>query len=428
MAQQRMTAIARAAVTGLARQRSSGRGVSAGAGRTVEERWPVLGLQRSAGNAAVLALVRGVQVQRRTEPGDGSSQGGVLQHDPAPGAGNDSRPANGVRPINDAQPAGVAVHLWTQEELANVPTAADSQALLAEDQRLYGAREARRSAFKEAERAYRASPRTAERPDPATKEFTPDELERVTRIDMQLRARMKSDDDETLRLAGYTQGSAAWYAEVKNYAFLGHTVTVHRLLAERLARAEAQLSGVAPPPGGWFTSTSSLRELGTSLHGFGMAIDLDAGKNPYLVNPNARGASAVEPSARSRTIADIVDRAGLLVRGLTAAETDLQSRPVNADKDARALDSYDKLRSASDAVKSYFELDNEAKRPALNARVIALAGTDARTAEDWIRTIGADRTRLRAQAEPKKWSDPDAGFLSLDRRLVAAMSAVNCPW
>ena len=137
-------------------------------------------------------------------------------------------------------------------------------------------------------------------------------------LDLQLGARMKSDEDETLRLAGFTQGSAAWFAEVRDYSFLGKTVTVHRLLAERLARAEAQLGAVTPPAGGWFRSTSSLRGLGQSLHGFGMAIDLDGGRNPYLVNPDARGASAVEPTGRSRAIADIVDRAGLLVRGLTA--------------------------------------------------------------------------------------------------------------
>jgi hypothetical protein len=30
---------------------------------------------------------------------------------------------------------------------------------------------------------------------------------------------------------------------------------------------------------------------------------------------------------------------------------------------------------------------------------------------------------LREQAQPKNWTDPESGFLSLDRRLVAAMTS-----
>ena len=418
MAQARTRAIVRAAATiEIGRRRPPGHRHPRAAA-TAEN--PVLGLQRSAGNAAVTALVGGLRVQRRTEPGEGQSVGGVTEHAPGPsstGAGSGAAaPVGGVRPISDAQPAGVAAHLPSAEELANIPATADAPALLAEDQRLYAARAARRQQF-DAER------RRGGHPDPAMKEFTADEQARVNVLDLQLSARMKADEEETLRLAGFTQGSAAWFAEVKDYSFLGHTVTVHRLLAERLARAASQLSGETPPTGGWFRSTSSLRGLTTSLHGFGMAIDLDGGRNPYLVNPDARGASAVEPTRRSRAIADIVDRAGLLVRGLTAAETDLQSRPVNADRDARALDSYDKLRAASDAVKRYFELDKDAHRPALDGFVRSLAGKDTRTADEWITTIRADRTTLREQAQPKDWNDPESGFLSLDRRLVAAMTS-----
>jgi hypothetical protein len=422
MATARTRGRTRAPVPIVARQRVPAQGrhrALAGA----EERSPVLRLQRSAGNAAVTALVHGVRVQRRTEPGWGQSQGGVTEHAPGPSstgpdAADATATATAVRPISDAQPAGVAAHLPSAEELANIPAAADAPALLAENQRLYAARAARRREFDAARRR-----RGGVVPDPATREFTAEEQARVDVLNLQLRARMKADEDETLRLAGFTQGSAAWFAEVKDYSFLGKTVTVHRLLAERLARAEAQLSGVTPPTGGWFRSTSSLRELGQSLHGFGMAIDLDGGRNPYLVNPDARGASDVESTARSRAIADIVDRAGLLVRGLTAAEADVQSRPVNTDRDARALDSYDKLRAASDAVKRYFELDRAAHRPALDAFVRALAGKDARTADEWVTTIGADRTTLREQAQPKNWTDPESGFLSLDRRLVAAMTS-----
>jgi hypothetical protein len=85
MATARTRGRTRAPVPIVARQRVPAQGrhrALAGA----EERSPVLRLQRSAGNAAVTALVHGVRVQRRTEPGWGQSQGGVTEHASLPSA------------------------------------------------------------------------------------------------------------------------------------------------------------------------------------------------------------------------------------------------------------------------------------------------------------------------------------------------------
>ena len=103
-----------------------------------------------------------------------------------------------------------------------------------------------------------------------------------------------------------------------------------------------------------------------------MAIDIDGGKNPYLLNPDAPNAKYVEATATSRAISDVINRAMLLVEAKTPAEADLQSRPANTDKDARALESFDKLQTASDALKRYMELDKPDHRAALDAFVTAL--------------------------------------------------------
>ena len=369
---------------------------------------PILELQRRAGNAAVSAFVGAVPLQRRIEPGPGSSQGGVLSGRPAP--------PPGPQPISEAQPAGVAEHLMTEEELADMPSTADAPALLAEVKALYAARDVRR-------KAAAAAAKKGEPVDEASKEFTAAEQARVDEINRKLALRVRGDEDETLKANGITGGATAWFAEVKSYTFLGKTVVVHRLLADRLAKAEAALAGQTSPAGGWFTSTSTLRRVGEGLHSYGMAIDLDGGKNPYLLDPDAPNAKFIEATATSRAISDVINRAMLLVEAKTPSEADLQSRPTNPDKDLRALESYDKLKVASDALRRYMELDRPEHRPALDALVKSLAGKDSRTAEQWTDTIGKDRTNLEAKARAKSWTTPQLGFLSLDRRLVQALTS-----
>jgi hypothetical protein len=366
----------------------------------------LLELQRTAGNAAVTGLVVApIGVQRRKEPGFGSEEGGV-QYPRTPATVS---PAAG-------QPAGVAEHLLTETELADLPSVADTPVLLAENKALYAARDARRKAYAEAKKK-------GESPDPATKEFTAVEQARVDELNRKLKLRPKGDEEETLKANGITGGHAAWFAEVKAYPWLGKTIVCHRLLAERLAKAETELSGEIPPAGGWFTAAHSLRKVGESLHSFGMAIDINGSTNPYLLNPDAPNAQFVEATANSRAISDVINRAMLLVEAKTAAEADLQSRPANTDKDARALESYDKLQVASNALKSYMELDRPDKRAALDAFIVTLGAKDSRTAEKWIETIKADRKTLEAKASGKSWSSPQTGFLHLDRRLVKALTS-----
>ena len=189
--------------------------------------------------------------------------------------------------------------------------------------------------------------------------------------------------------------------------------------------AQDALKGETPPEKGWFRNAHSLRKVGESLHSFGLAIDIDGDINPYLVNPDAPNAKYVEAAERSRPIADIINRAMLLVEAKTPTEADLQSRPENADKGARAMASYDKLQTASNALETYMKLDQADQTATLEAKIQSLAGKDSRDAKKWVAQIKADRRTLRSLASGKSWSKPETGFLHLDRRLVEALTSTN---
>lgn len=360
----------------------------------------LIGLQRLAGNAAVTRAL-----QRRTEPGPGQSQGGHL-------------PTHGTGQAKKAPPppAGVAEHLVTAAEQADMPAVADTPALITEKSQILADRKARQEAAEQAAKEGKTV-------DPTTSQFTQAEKTRLAEIDRKLAARKKGDEEETLKANNITTGHRAWFAEIQTFSFLEHDIICHRLLAERLDAAQKALANETPPTNGWFGHAHSLRGPGESLHSFGLAIDIDGGRNPYLVDPDAANARFVEPVTRSRPIADIIDRAMLLVEGKTAAEAKVRSRPDNPDKDARAMASYDKLQTASSALETYLKLDQADQRTALDDLIDNLSGKDSRDATKWTAQIKADRRTLQSLAPAKSWSQPETGFLHLDRRLVAALTS-----
>ena len=393
-------------------RRSPTPGSAASESTTAGEPPPLLRLQRLAGNAAVAAAVRdrivAVDVQRRTEPGDGQTTGGVL---PGHGGRTPAGTTRSARPV-----PGVAEHLMSDAELAAMPSVGDTPALKAEYKSITDAWKARVATAEAAETA-------GQTVDQATKLLTPVEKKRLDEIDTLMVLRKRGDENETLKANGITTGTAAWFAEVTSTTFLQHDITCHRLLAERLKLAEKALQNETPPAAGWFGNAHSLRKVGESLHSFGLAIDIDGGRNPYLVNPSAANAGYVEKQERSTAISDVIGRAQLLVEGRTAAEADFHTRPADADKEARAMASYDKLQTASNALATYFTLDTAAGRADLDARITALAGKDSRTAAAWVRQIKIDRQSLAGHASAKSWNQPTTGFLHLDRRLVSALTS-----
>jgi hypothetical protein len=215
-------------------------------------------------------------------------------------------------------------------ELAAMPSVGDTPALKAEYQQIKDTRKARVASAE-------AADESGQTVDPATKRLTAAEQQRLTEIDKLMVLRKRGDEEETLKANGITTGISAWFAEVTSTTFLKHDIICHRLLAERLKLAEKALENETPPAAGWFGGAHSLRKVGESLHSFGLAIDVDGGRNPYLVNPSAPNARYVDNPARSKAISEVIGRALLLVQGKTAGEADFHTRPTDADKDARAM-------------------------------------------------------------------------------------------
>jgi hypothetical protein len=222
-----------------------------------------------------------------------------------------------------------------------------------------------------------------------------------------------------------------WFAEIVNVTFLGKKVTVHRILAEKLAQAEQSLAGEQAPDGGWVRGVIGLRGPGEGLHGLGLAIDLDPSTNPYIFNAKSNEDDAKAGGGNS-AVRGIIDRAVLLVTGKTGAEERFEERP-KAKEDgshAQAEASWEKLDEASDAMREYFTLGSPERHEELVQRVEALGSQDPkkRTPEQWAKAIAADRKLLPGLAAGKQWTAPQQGFLSLDRRLVLAMVDAGLTW
>jgi hypothetical protein len=326
-------------------------------------RHPLLGLQNSAGNAAVAALISGAPVVQRRA----------------------STPSE---------------HFLSAADEKDLPAVEDAPGLVAE------------LATLNEEAAEARETKTA---------LAPDKAARITEIRRLLNLRTIGDEAETLRRNSRKETAAAWFKEVKSVQFLGKSVYVHQLLAERLVMAEAALQSEAPPPDGWVREGhSGLREPGQGLHSLGLAIDLNPHTNPWLVNPDANYASSVEAPAQSRAVRDVIDRAVLLVTGQTPKEADLQSRPKVADRDARVEASYDKLAAASSALAQYFSLSEDTIKPLVEG--LGDKDKQKRSVAQWVKVIAADRATLDAKGAAKDWTNPEGGFLDLDKRLVKAMT------
>lgn len=314
------------------------------------------------------------------------------------------------------EPEIAAAHVVSSDEQKDLPAAADLPGLNSEQTTLLGERKPVADRIKAAKAA--KSPE-----DPADKAQLKKIDDRLVEIKKKFDLRVKGDEAVTLERNGYTAGAAAWFADVHTVTFLDRPVTVHALLAARLKTAEDALAALPKPAGGWTVEGfSTLRPPGASLHSFGLAIDVNPGTNPFLVQPT--GAAVYEPTAWSRSVRDVIERAALLVLGRTPDEEAFFTRPDVKDKDARVAASYDKVSEASGALKRYFTLVEAGRVDELAGLVTALGEKDPkhRTAADWVKTIKADRAVLGTLATNKKWQNPEQGFLNMDKRLVTALT------
>jgi hypothetical protein len=344
--------------------RATGRGAPSSA------RDDLLDLQRSAGNAAVSGLF----VQRHTGP-------------------------------------DLSSHTVTEGEQKEMPTTSDAPKLAKEKADLLAEQKRLKDTAKAAAKA--------KEPPPVKVDLTDEEKARIKEIDRLLAIRQKGDEAETLKANGITDTATQWFAKVKNTTFLDAPVTVHEQLEKRLKEAEKL---VPKPWTGLVSSTSTLRPPGQSLHSFGLAIDINPGTNPQLVNPGDPHGTLYEPRRQSRAISDVIDRAILLVRAKTPTEAAFWTRTTGADKATRVGASYDLLESASDAVETYFKLDGASKRSELDGYVATLGAKDKRTAEQWIAQIRRDRNQIQT-GPGKNWSNRTSGFLDMRRSIVEALTS-----
>jgi hypothetical protein len=340
-------------------------------------------LQRTAGNRAVTGLV--------------TARFAVQRH---PGT----------------EPEIAAAHIVSASETADVPAAADLPALATEKAALLTERTPLADRVKAAKKAKTIA-------DPADTARIKEIDDRLVEIKRRQGLRVKADEAITLEHNGFTAGTDAWFRDVHTVPFLGRNATVHRYLADRLVLVENALKDLPVPPDGWVSEThSSLREPGQSLHSFGLAIDLNPGTNPFLVQPT--NPAIYEPANWSQSIEDVFGRAALLILKRIDAKGSFFARPDIKDKNERVGASYDKIAEMSGALQRYLALADAHPTESVGDLVTALGATDPkhRSAQDWLKTIKADRRTIDDLAGSKSWNKPERGFLNLDKRLVKAMT------
>lgn len=302
-------------------------------------------------------------------------------------------------------------HTVTEAEQKDMPATSDAPGLLAEKNKLLEEQKTRKAAAAAAVRARQPPP---EKPD-----LSEGEKARIKEIDRVLAIRLKGDEQETLTANGITDTAEQWFAKMKSTTFLGASVVVHEMLEKRLKEAEKL---VPKPWDGLVSSTSTLRPPGASLHSFGLAIDINPGTNPQLVNPDDPHGTLYEPRKQSKAISEVIHRAILLVLATTATDAAFWTRTTGADKKTRVAASYDLLEKYSDALETYFTLDEAANKTKLDGLVTALAGKDTRTADDWVRQIKLDRTQIET-GPGKSWHKRTTGFLDMKREVVEALTS-----
>ena len=159
---------------------------------------------------------------------------------------------------------------------------------------------------------------------------------------------------------------------------------------------------------------TGLRKPGTavsgskiSYHAFGLAIDVNYKGNPFI--------------ARSKTVANIIKRATLLVLG---KEINIRIRPPSGYTISQLVERYKK---ASDALKKYFNfrsnsasLTNRLSKLSSGLKSELIKKSLPTDTTGWLKLIKADYTNTTLQKEFAS-RDPASGFIDLKKELVVAL-------
>jgi len=234
--------------------------------------------------------------------------------------------------------------------------------------------------------------------------------------------------------------------DLKATTFFGQTISgVQDELADTLKKVEDDLGpgykSQAPK------ASSALRKR-KAMHAFGMAIDFDVARNPYVLNeagekqldPDLLGAyDHIADFMLGKSQSDIHKLSG----GRAAFSPDGKTP-------AAVGDIYDSLRAESDAMQRYFSLKNDAAKLAeflanewplkhVGQTAPAIAAIQAQMQDDYEvlgganasgqkRATGGKGDRPFAPSSGGGAGDPATGFLNMGKDFVVAMTKAGFAW
>jgi hypothetical protein len=272
-------------------------------------------------------------------------------------------------------------------------------------------------------------------------------------------------------LGGPYADFAAFAATMAAGTFLGHSIEspnetivgVRPEFQAKLVLAEAKIddefkkSGRAIPKGYGIDAVGGFRTQ-NSMHGAGMAIDIDAGKNPYIMHEHGGGELDAELGPVFHKIAEFVlndpiDGEQSIVPNVITSGTNLPASS-KATRRERLGQYYDRLARESDAMVTYFRLMKDEA-----ALKVFLAGEWQKTHpsttppkyDDVVRQMWESYaalggaiptggpagivgfTKPRDRGRPfhplnRAQKDPSAGFLTIPREVVLGLGQAVGRW
>ena len=269
--------------------------------------------------------------------------------------------------------------------------------------------------------------------------------------------------------------SKAWTDTFKASKFLGHTIDggnfttkgvrpeFQKLLdaAEVKVKEEFKKSGNPIPSGFGIRSIGGFREE-ISPHGAGVAIDIDAGDNPYIMHEGDEHGSETNLSTELRPVYhriaefilnDPIDGEQSIIPKLIASDQNLPAKSKASRRD-RLGQFYDRLSRESDAMQKYFTLmkdpvalkdflDKDWKKTHPGATPSAVDDVRKQMWEDYAALGGeipkggppgiSGFTKHSMEGRPfhptnRPQKDPAAGFLTIPREVVVGLGQVVARW
>jgi hypothetical protein len=234
----------------------------------------------------------------------------------------------------------------------------------------------------------------------------------------------------------------AYCGTLKSTTFCGSIITgVHQDLIDKLQMAENDIhtrqgSNYSPP-----RPDSALRKR-KGMHGWGMAVDFDVLKNPYVLNESGE-------KELDKELIKSYNRIASFMLGKSASDLG-KLKGGRAAFGGSIAAVYDALREESEAMKRYFAMlnDEDAIRlfledewplmhPGHQPSDIATIKADIRedyevlggtTVSGGKRPTGAKGDRPFAPTSSNFKGDPSTGFLNLDKDFVEALTGAGLAW